>query len=68
MLLGHEIPVGCEVLTSTYVTHRDPSIYEEPSAFKPERWLDINPGPFEIPPLTVRASGNVLALDSELCN
>lgn len=32
-------PPGTQVLMSQWVVHRDPRFYEEPDAFRPERWL-----------------------------
>lgn len=37
---GYDIPVGTTVLTSQWVMHRDARYFEEPDAFRPERWLD----------------------------
>jgi cytochrome P450 len=37
---GYEFPPGETVLASQYVMHRDARYYEEPDAFRPERWLD----------------------------
>lgn len=34
------IPAGTKVTTSSYVMHRDKSIFEDPDSFKPERWLE----------------------------
>lgn len=39
--LGHHVvPKGCQVLTSTWVMHRDPRYFDDPLVFRPERWLD----------------------------
>jgi len=35
----HRFPAGTPVLISQWVVHRDPRWYEEPEAFRPERWL-----------------------------
>ncbi len=35
---GWRIPAGALVMTSPWVTHRDPRWWPEPLAFKPERW------------------------------
>jgi len=37
---GHEFGAGETVLMSQWVMHRDPRYYDEPDAFRPERWLD----------------------------
>ncbi|CAA6656218.1 unnamed protein product [Spirodela intermedia] len=36
---GFHIPVGSRVLINAWAIHRDPSIWEDPSEFKPERFL-----------------------------
>jgi cytochrome P450 len=35
---GHVIPRGASVLMSQYVAHRDARQFDEPEAFRPERW------------------------------
>ncbi|MBI1321526.1 MAG: cytochrome P450 [Candidatus Hydrogenedens sp.] len=35
---GYDVPKGAQVVTSTYVTHRDPRWWKEPLAFRPERF------------------------------
>jgi cytochrome P450 len=37
-LEGHRVPAGALVLASPLLTHRDPRLYDEPDAFRPERW------------------------------
>lgn len=37
---GVHIRPGTTLLLSPYVTHRDPEVYEHPTRFRPERWLD----------------------------
>jgi len=39
-LNGIRIPKGAGLLVSPWVTHRDPRFYDDPLAFKPERWID----------------------------
>jgi cytochrome P450 len=34
----YEIPAGCAIIMSQWVMHRDPRYFEDPEAFKPERW------------------------------
>ena len=37
---GYDFPPGETVLLSQWVMHRDGRYYDEPDAFRPERWLD----------------------------
>ncbi|KDO22339.1 hypothetical protein SPRG_12800 [Saprolegnia parasitica CBS 223.65] len=39
-LLGYSIPKGTSVLMQTYTMSRDPTVFENPNEFKPERWLE----------------------------
>jgi cytochrome P450 len=43
---GYELPAGVSVTPSVYLVHRNPEIYPEPDAFKPERFLDNPPGTY----------------------
>jgi cytochrome P450 len=43
---GVEYPAGVVLLASAYLIHHDPSIYPEPYAFRPERFLDTSPGSY----------------------
>jgi cytochrome P450 len=36
---GVHVPAGAHVIVSQYVTHRDPALFPEPEAFRPERWV-----------------------------
>ncbi|KAK3044690.1 hypothetical protein LTS18_000614, partial [Coniosporium uncinatum] len=38
---GYYIPEGTVVGMSSWLMHRNPDVFPEPMAFKPERWLDI---------------------------
>lgn len=40
VLGGRFIPAGSLVIMSPYVVHRDPALWEDPSAFRPQRFLD----------------------------
>jgi cytochrome P450 len=40
---GFRIPQDTRVLISIWSTHRDPAVYDEPEAFRPERWLGDAP-------------------------
>lgn len=37
---GTAVRPGAMVIYSPYVTHRSPDVYEQPEAFRPERWVD----------------------------
>uniref|UniRef100_A0A0B7KQS9 Cytochrome P450 n=3 Tax=Bionectria ochroleuca TaxID=29856 RepID=A0A0B7KQS9_BIOOC len=39
-ICGHYIREGTEVGIPSYVLHRDPAIFTDPDAWKPERWLE----------------------------
>jgi cytochrome P450 family 135 len=43
---GYELPAGVSVTPSVYLVHRNPEIYPEPNAFRPERFLDTPPGTY----------------------
>jgi cytochrome P450 len=43
---GYELPAGISVTPSVYLVHRNPEIYPEPDAFRPERFLDNPPGTY----------------------
>jgi cytochrome P450 len=47
---GHTIPGGTMVVYSAYVTHRLPDVWDEPTRFRPERWVDGEPVPFSFVP------------------
>ncbi len=49
---GYELPKGTEVFVSIYHTHHMPEIYQDPEAFKPERWETINPSIYEYNPFS----------------
>jgi cytochrome P450 family 135 len=43
---GRELPAGARVAPSIYLTNRNPQVYEAPSEFMPERFLDAPPETF----------------------
>ncbi len=49
---NYELPVGTEVVFSHYHTHHDPLIFEQPARFMPDRWLTIDPTPYQYLPFS----------------
>ncbi len=47
-----ELSKGDRVYLSHYITHHLPAIYRDPERFRPERWFEIRPGPYEYIPLS----------------
>jgi cytochrome P450 len=43
---GWRYPRGVGLVPNAYLVHHDPSIYPDPYAFKPERFLDESPGTY----------------------
>ncbi len=43
---GREYPAGVCLVPNAYLVHHDPEIYEDPYAFRPERFLDEPPGTY----------------------
>ncbi|MFP1632702.1 cytochrome P450 [Zhengella sp. ZM62] len=46
-ILGHEIPVGSQMLISAWMTNRDAVLYPDPDRFVPERWSSISRSPYQ---------------------
>jgi cytochrome P450 len=42
----HELPAGTRVVPSIYLTNRNPRVYERPTEFLPERFLEAGPETF----------------------
>jgi cytochrome P450 len=42
---GFDLPAGATVGACIYLAQRDPDVYPEPHAFRPERWLGVQPDP-----------------------
>ena len=47
---GHDLPAGVAAVPCIYLTHRREDIYPEPLSFKPERFMEKTPGPYEFFP------------------
>ena len=43
---GWTYPEGCSLVLNSYLIHHDPEIYPEPDTFRPERFLDEQPGTY----------------------
>ncbi len=43
---GWSYQPGCSLVANGYLIHHDPEIYPDPYAFRPERFLDENPGTY----------------------
>ncbi len=43
---GHTFGPGCHVVPNIYLVHHDPEIYPDPYAFRPERFLENEPGTY----------------------
>ncbi len=43
---GYDLPAGTRVVLSIYLTNRNPRVYDDPTAFRPERFLDTAPDTF----------------------
>jgi cytochrome P450 len=44
---GYDLPAGVAVAPSVYLTHRNPAVFENPTAFEPERFLRKKYAPSE---------------------
>jgi cytochrome P450 len=47
---GYNLPRNTEVITSVFHTQRMPQPFEEPECFRPERWRELDPGPYAYNP------------------
>jgi cytochrome P450 len=46
-IAGYDLEPGAAVAPSIYLVHRRPSLYPEPSRFRPDRFLAFKPAPWE---------------------
>ena len=49
-VLGWDLPPGSVVAPSIHLVHQRPSLYPDPTRFKPERFLDFKPAAWEFLP------------------
>ncbi|MDG2391423.1 MAG: cytochrome P450 [Planctomycetaceae bacterium] len=68
----YHLPTGTGVLFSQFMTHHRSEIYDSPFEFRPERWNDISPTPYEYfpfgagprmcigAPMAMRSMGSIL--------
>jgi cytochrome P450 len=47
---GARLPPGCEIVLAPFLSHRDPAIFPRPTLFRPTRWAEKPPPPFEYLP------------------
>lgn len=47
---GHALPAGLGICIASDVIHQDPAVHPEPTRFRPERFLEKKPSPFELLP------------------
>jgi len=45
-IAGYDLPAGVAVAPCVYLVHRNPEVYPEPEAFRPERFLETPPGTY----------------------
>ena len=65
-VLGHVLPAGISVAISAHLVHRRADLHSEPDVFRPERFLERRPSPFEHFPFgggPTRCPGASLAKD-----
>jgi cytochrome P450 len=43
---GYRYPAGVSLIASAFLVHRDPNLYPDPHAFRPERFLGVKPGTY----------------------
>jgi cytochrome P450 len=50
----YHVPEGCTVLVETMAVHRDPEVWDDPNAFKPDRFFENYSGrnPFAYVPFS----------------
>jgi cytochrome P450 len=47
---GYAVPRGTELIASIYRTQRMPELFPEGDRFRPERWENLDPGPYAYSP------------------
>lgn len=54
-LRNYTIPAGCSVMPAVYLTHRRPDVFEDPTVFRPERFIERKFSQFEYYPFGARS-------------
>ena len=49
---GYKVLKNSRVICSHFLTHHQPDLYPEPRKFLPDRWLTIDPSPYEYMPFS----------------
>ncbi|MEU0089954.1 cytochrome P450 [Kribbella sp. NPDC006257] len=47
---GTDVPAGALLFLATYLEHHNADVFDRPDEFRPERWADARPTPFEFFP------------------
>ena len=47
---GYDLPAGLVLVPNIYLTHRRPDLWPEPEQFRPERFIERKPSPYEFFP------------------
>lgn len=62
---GFAVPKGSNIMLSPLAAHHDPNIYPDPKRFRPDRWIDKPPSPYDYMPFGVGARACIGMLFAE---